>query len=600
MDYGYTGRSLFVDLSQGETRVFPTPSDLRLGYIGGRGFGVVMLKDYITYEPLSEDMPLVFASGPLVGTGVPTSGRGAVVSRSPLTGTIFDCSVGGRFFLNLKRAGFDMVVVMGRSKRWVLLDIAPEEVALRDAEGLAGLNTGDALGRLGSEGSVALIGRAGERGVRYASLIVDGHYAAGRGGLGSVMGYKRLKAIRVRGDIPVRVYEPKLLEEARQEIMRLLRASPAVFGEFGLSNYGTPALVDLIHARRLEPTDNFKRSYFTGAQAYSGYRLSQKYRTKKTGCGHCPILSKKKGQRGEMIPEYETVSHFGALILNDDLESIMRANRLCNEYGLDTITTAVTLAAYAEYRGRRLSPEEIPRMVRMIGEREGIGDALAEGSYRFALSVGMPEISMTVKALELPAYDPRGAYGMALAYATSNRGACHLRAYPISYEILRKPVYVDRFTFEGKARMVKISEDNNAVIDSLTACKFAFFGATIEEYAKALRGVTGMDIDVQGLLRVGERIWLLERYLNQKNNFRRKDDTLPERFFQLEGYSNERMRVPPLPRDGFDDALRRYYKVRGYQEDGTLNKETLERLLSDLRQYAPFEGIPVDETEEDE
>jgi aldehyde:ferredoxin oxidoreductase len=592
--FGYTGVSLFVDLSSGQIQEFNTPPELCEGFLGGRGFGVALLKDYIRYSPYDEEMPIVFASGPLVGTPVPTSGRGSIISRSPLTGTVFDCSVGGRFFTELKKAGYDICVIRGVSKGWVYIDIENRSARLRDASELSGMNTDEVLKALSDGGSLASIGRAGERLVRYASIIIDGHYAAGRGGLGAIMGAKRLKAIRVKGNKRIKIQNRQLLDEARAEIMRLLRASPAIFGEFGLSNYGTPTLVDLIHARRLEPTANFKESFFHGSGKYSGYRLKELYKTRKTGCRGCPILCKKKGQKGEVIPEYETVSHFGALNLNDDIHSIVKANRLCNEYGLDTISTAATIACYSEYIGRPLKPEEIVELVKAIGERRDTGDALAEGSRRFADSIGMPRISMTVKGLELPAYDPRGAYGMALAYATSNRGGCHLRAYPISYEILRKPVYVDRFSFEGKARMVKISEDMNAVVDSLTACKFVFFATTLEEYAKALNAVTGMTHNVQSLLSIGERIWLVERYLNQLNGFSGRDDTLPERFFQKEGYSNGRITVAPIDREAFQKALKRYYCVRGYSEEGLIEGTLLERLLSDLRKYTPFKGIPID------
>ncbi len=565
---GYTGKSITIDLSAGRGEIFETPLDLREKFIGGRGFGVAVLREHVTRPFCSEEMPLTFASGPLVGTTAPTSGRLSVISRSPLTSTVFDCSVGGRFATELKRAGFDMLIVHGVSKDWVVIEIEDGGFSIRDARDLAGKNTAETAALLGGEGSTAVIGRAGEKGVRFAAIVFDGHYLAGRGGLGAVMGAKGIKAVRVKGTGEVKVADPGALKKAREEIMRLLRASPAVFGEFGLSEFGTAALVDLIHARRMEPTENFRKSLFPEAGEYSGYRMKSVYDTRKKGCRGCPILCKKVGRAGEVMPEFETVSHFGALNGNSDLGSIVEANRLCNDYGLDTITTASTIACYSELLGRRLSAEDLLRHVVLIGERRGIGEALSEGSRRFAESKGVPELSMSVKGLELPAYDPRGAYGMALAFATSNRGGCHLRAYPISYEILRKPVAVDRFSFAGKARMVKISEDMNAVVDSLTACKFVFFAASLEEYAKALNAVTGMDHDVQSLLRVGERIWLLERHLNTLNGFSRRDDDLPERFFNETGYSDSRISVGPIDRRDFNDALRRYYRIRGYDEEG--------------------------------
>ncbi|NTU41951.1 MAG: aldehyde ferredoxin oxidoreductase family protein [Nitrospirales bacterium] len=564
---GYTGRSIRIDLSTGEVSVYTTPEELRSSFIGGRGMGVSLISDRITQEWDSPEMPLIFATGPLVGTIAPTSGRMSIVSRSPLTGTVFDCSVGGRFGTELKKAGYDLLEVTGVSDRWAFIDITDGEVSVRDASALAGKNSPEVSDVMGREGSFCCIGRGGERQVRFASIVFDSHYSAGRGGLGAVMGAKRLKAIRIKGTGRVSVVDPEGLKKAREVIMRLLRTSQAVFGEFGLSEFGTAALVDLIHARRMEPTDNFRKTHFPKASSYSGYTMKTHYKARKAGCAGCPILCKKVGEKGEVLPEFETVSHFGALNGCSDMERIVEANRICNDYGIDTISAASTIACYSEIRGERISPEEMLHLLRLIGEREGIGDALAEGSLRYAASQGRPELSMSVKGLELPAYDPRGAYGMALAYSTSNRGGCHLRAYPISHEILRRPVSTDRFSFEGKARIIKIAEDMNAVIDSLTACKFVFFAASLEEYARAINAVTGAEYDVQSLLRVGERIWNLERSLNERNGFTELEDDLPPRFFEEEGSSSTVVPIPPLKREAFLRARANYYTIRGYSRN---------------------------------
>lgn len=565
---GYTYRSIHVDLSDRSVGIVTTPEILCREYLGGRGFGAAMLSDAITHAYDAPELPLVFATGPLVGTAAPTSGRMSVVSRSPLTGTIFDCSVGGRFGTLLKRAGYDYLRIVGASSQPVMLEIDGDAVTIRSAEGLAGKTVSEAGQKFDASWSTAVIGPAGERRVRYASIMIDGHYSAGRGGLGAVMGAKGLKLIAVRGSRTVPVADPAMLTTARDSIMRLLRTSQAVFGEFGLAEFGTAALVDLMHARRMEPTENFRKTVFPQAGAYSGYSMKSRYRTKKTGCAGCPVLCKKIGEGKEVIPEYETVSHFGALNANCDLSSIVEANALCNDLGLDTITAAATIACYAELEGRTVPPAEMLQMLREIADRRpGRGDALAEGSLRYASSRGRPELSMSVKGLELPAYDPRGAYGMALAYATSNRGGCHLRAYPISHEILRRPVATDRFSFDGKARIIKIAEDLNAVVDSLTACKFVFFAVSLEEYAKALSAVTGFPHDVQSLFRIGERIWNAERAMNRANGFTAADDDLPARFFAEEGSSGAQIRVLPIDRQTFLDARARYYRVRGYAEE---------------------------------
>ncbi|HWR90666.1 MAG TPA: aldehyde ferredoxin oxidoreductase family protein [Dissulfurispiraceae bacterium] len=561
---GYVGKCVSVDLTRGSVVIEDTPKDLCDRYLGGRGIGVALVAGDITRSPYDPAMPLVFATGPLVGTATPTSGRMAVVSRSPLTGTVFDCSVGGRFGTQLKRAGFDFFTVTGRADDWSVLTIRDGTVMLEKAPALEGENLSGIARLVPKEDSYAAIGTAGERLVRFASIVVDGHYNAGRGGLGAVMGAKRLKLIRVRGSGNIPVADPVGLEEARGDIMRLLRASPAVFGEFGLAEFGTAALVDLIHARRMEPTENFRKTFFPNSSDYSGYRLKTRYGTKRAGCAGCPILCKKRGAGGEVMPEYETVSHFGALNGCSDPAYIVEANRLCNDLGLDTISAASTLACHGEITGKCLQPSQILEWLPLIASRSGTGDELAEGSLRYAAARGRGDLSMTVKGLELPAYDPRGAYGMALAYATSNRGGCHLRAYPVSHEILRKPVATDRFSFEGKARIIRIAEDMNAVVDSLTACKFVFFASSLEEYAKAVNAVTGGHHHVQSLLSIGEEIWKLERRLNESNGFTARDDDLPRRFFTEEGSSGGAVRIPPIDRASFLAARERYYSIRGF------------------------------------
>jgi aldehyde:ferredoxin oxidoreductase len=582
--YGYTSRSLRIDLSSGSTDIIDTPPALMMKFIGGRGAGVAMAGRKATGNFDDPAMPLIFASGPLVATEAPTSGRSSVISRSPLTGTILDCSVGGKFGTELKHAGFDIIEITGVASTPKIIIIDDQNVTISDALRLAGKNVSEVRKAIGTDGADAVIGIAGEKQVRFSSIVFDGHYLAGRGGMGAVMGAKNLKAIRVKGTGSVSVFDTAALRASREEIMRLLRASQAIFGELGISAFGTAALVDLIHARRMEPTGNFKQTFYDFSSAYSGYALKNRFRAKKTGCRGCPILCKKIGEQGEVIPEYETVSHFGALNFNHDAASIVEANRLCNEYGLDTISTAATIACYAEIEGRRLSPDSILDIICDIGERRsGRGEMLSHGSRRYALAAGRADASMSVKGLELPAYDPRGAYGMALAYATSNRGGCHLRAYSISHEILRKPVATDRFSFEGKARIIKIAEDMNAVIDSLTACKFVFFAASLEEYAKAVSAVTGREYDTQSLLRTGERIYVLERYLNFLNGFSAMDDDLPERFFAEEGTSSPHIIMKPLDRKAFLEARANYYKVRGYDKDGVPTVPLMKNL--ELEEY---------------
>jgi aldehyde:ferredoxin oxidoreductase len=566
--YGWTGTLLHVDLTSGICQRREIPSTLLHSYLGGRGLGVRLMREYFQLDPFDPAMPLIFAVGPLCGTTSPTAARLAAVSRSPLTGTIYDCSAGGRFAWRLKAAGLDVVFITGQSAQPVVLTINDAQAELIPAGNLWGQAVKETVSALKEHGSVAAIGLAGENGVLFANIMMGEGNSIGRGGLGAVMGAKRLKAVTVNGTGTTAIADPERFEAARGDVMRLFRASPVIFGELGIAEYGTPALVDLMAQRRMAPTENFSSTYFAKSDNYSGPALRRECGAKKDGCYGCPIQCKKSSRDGEPLPEYETVNHFGALNGISDLHAIVRANTLCNELGMDTISAAATLSAFGEARGRFPDAQEVPELLRDIAYRHGTGEILSLGSRRASQRLGKPELSMSVKSLELPAYDPRGAYGMALAYVTSNRGGCHLRAYPISHEILRKPVPTDRFSFSGKARIIKIAEDVNAAVDSLVACKFAFFGATLEEYGELISAVTGVEYTPESLKSIGERIYLTERFYNCANGFSVKDDQLPARFFTEAGSSGEGIDIPPLDHARFEEELQKYYRVRGLNEQG--------------------------------
>ena len=568
---GWTGTILKVDLTSGRIWRETLPAELLHAYLGGRGLGVRLMRGFHTLDPFAPEIPLIFAAGPLCGTSAPTSARLSVVSRSPLTGTICDCPVGGRFAWSIKSAGLDALVITGASPRPVVLLIDGDRAELVPADALWGKTVPETFASLAGAGSVAAIGPAGENGVLFASIMMDGGDGGGRGGLGAVMGHKHLKAVVVNGDRTVPIADPERFEHACQDVMRLFRASPVIFGELGIAEYGTPALVDLIRQRRMVPTENFRRTYFAESCNYSGPAIRREYQAQKDGCHGCPIQCLKRTPRGEQLPEYDAVSHFGALNAIADLPAIVRANTICTELGLDPISAGATLSARGEGKGRFPTPEELPGLLADIGYRRGDGEILALGSRRVAEQLGNPSLSMSVKSLELPAYDPRGAYGMALAYCTSNRGGCHLRAYPISHEILRKPVATDRFSFSGKARIIKIAEDTNAAVDSLMACTFAFLGATLEEYAELLSAATGMEYSPQSLREIGERIYLTERFYNCDNGFTVADDRLPERFYAEPGSSGDGIEVPAIDRARFDEELQKYYRIRGLTSKGTFS-----------------------------
>jgi aldehyde:ferredoxin oxidoreductase len=565
---GWTGMILRVDLTNGTARNEAIPRQWLEEYLGGRGLGVRLMRDFFHLDPFDPAMPLIFAVGPLCGTPAPTAARLSVISRSPLTGTIYDCSAGGLFAWRLKAAGLDALFITGKSATPVTLAIDSDRVDCVPAGHLWGSEIPATVVALQGQGSVAAIGPAGENRVPFANIMMGEGNSVGRGGLGAVMGAKGLKAVVVQGDRKTSIADPGLFDKARQDVMRLFKASPVIFGPLGIAEFGTPVLVDLMAQRRMAPTENFHKTYFANSGNYSGPAIREACGAKKDGCYGCPIQCKKSDQDGGHLPEYETVSHFGALNKCDNLKSIVKANQRCNDLGLDTITAAATLSAWGEIRGRFPTAEEIPGLLEDMALCRGEGKLLALGSRRLAEELGRPELSMSVKSQELPAYDPRGAYGMALAYCTSTRGGCHLRAYPISHEILRKPVPTDRFSLSGKARIISIAEDGNAAVDSLVACKFAFFGASLEEYAELLTAVTGIAYSPQRLNEIGRRIVLTERFYNCASGFSRKDDTLPERFFTEPGSSGDGIDIPPIDRKRFEEELDKYYRIRGLNRDG--------------------------------
>ncbi len=560
---GWWGRVLFIDLTSGKHRFESIDPHICRSWIGGKGMAGHYLFPEITRSWNDPGMPLVFMTGPLTATASPASGRTCVASRSPLTGTIGDCSVGGSLGWQLRKAGIDGIVITGRCRNLCGIEITDGKVSIEDARRMAGARVNLLHSDLKGKGAVVCIGPAAEIGVLFASIMVDGSFAAGRGGLGLVCAGKNLKYMTVRGTGSVPVHDAEKLSQAVADIRRLVAASPALTGEHGLQNCGTAACYDLVSSRRMMPTANFRKTYFEKASSMNSHAFSGAFGSKRHGCKACHILCKRVGDDGTHLPEFETMSHFSALLENEDMRAVAEANRICNETGMDTISAGATLACYSEISGGKLSPSRISGLLSDISEGRGEGAELGRGSYRYADSKGCPEMSMSVKGMELPGYDPRGAFGMALGYVTSTRGACHLRAYPISHEILRKPVATDRFSFAGKARIVKIAEDMNAVVDSLTACKFLFFGCSLEEYSCAFSAVTGIGTSAQDLLAAGERIYFRERMMNARCGFTSEDDDLPPRFFDEAGSSGEGIEVPPLDREEFLEARSRYYRVRG-------------------------------------
>ncbi|MBI4646756.1 MAG: aldehyde ferredoxin oxidoreductase [Bacteroidia bacterium] len=570
---GWTKKILEINLTERKTTVIELSDDICQKFIGGKGLAGYFLRPFIHLPWYSPDMPLLLFTGPLVGSPSPTSGRMTISSRSPLTGTVGDTSAGGKLATQIKKAGWDGIIVRGKSDKLCGIGITDSKVEFTHASNLFNREISDILKSLPKHGSTAVTGPAADNGALFSNISIDGHYFAGRNGLGLIMSSKNLKYIHVTGSGKIDVFDKNETAKAREDIFRLISASPVLKGEMGISAYGTGALYDLTHSRRMMPTDNFKQTWFSKAPGLNAWHYKNSFRTRKTGCTGCTVLCKKIAEDGRAVPEFETMSHFTALLGNDNSEIVMEANRICNETGMDTISAAATLACYAEINNTKIKQENILTLLKDIAYSSNEGKELKHGSYQYSIQKGKPEISMTVKGLELPGYDPRGAYGMALAYATSTRGGCHLRAYPIAHEILRKPVATDRFSFSGKARVIKLNEDMNAMVDSLTACKFIFFAATLEEYARMFSAVTGFHTTGLELLKTGERICYNDRIMNAINGFNSFHDDLPDRFFNECGTNGQGIEIKAINRSDFLQARANYYKIRGLDENGMPLKE---------------------------
>jgi len=587
---GYAEKILHVDLAREQMTEEPFPEEWKRAYIGGRGLGVRIIGDLVNpdVDPLGAENVLVFATGPVAGSGLPLGSRYDVVAKSPLTGTLTSANSGGKFGTSMKRAGFDAVVIRGRAERPVYLLLDDGRAEIRDASELWGLTTSETAAAIRNDlsdpgASVACIGPAGERLVRIAGVINETSRAAGRGGVGAVMGAKNLKAVAARGSGRITVADRDRFLALKGEIAGKIRENAISGG--GLPRFGTAVLVNIINENYILPTRNFQTAHFDAAENVSGERMADTILSGKMGCQTCVIQCGRdvevEGKR-TAGPEYETIWAFGPDCGIDDLASVVEANNLCNDLGLDTISTGSTIACAMELSEKGYIDEEIrfgdaERMldlVRRIGYRDGIGDELAEGSFRFARRHGHPELSMSVKRQELPAYDPRGLQGHGLAYATSVRGGDHVYAYLIAPEVLGSPEKLDPYSSEGKAVWTKTYQDLTAFIDSSGSCLFTSFPLGAADYGAMVSAVTGYEIDAGEVLRIGERIWNMQKIFNVRAGCTREDDTLPPRLLLeplTEGAPKGRVweRQPLL-----DD----YYRARGWDREGHPTPEKLREL----------------------
>ena len=583
-------RGLRIDLSAHTFTEEELPRDVARTFLGGRGLGayIALRERLYEVEPLSPANILVFAPGPLTGTPAPASGRYSVTSRSPLTGTVFDGNSGGNWGNAFRRLGYDYLIVGGALESPGYVTISAEGAAWHDAGGLWGLDVPSSLTRLrelhpGSE--AAVIGPAGERGVLFASVVNNRGRSIGRGGLGAVMGAKQLKAVVVAGNGTHRpvVADPERLEFIVYEAEKLLKSNPIT--SQALPEFGTSVLVNVLNQAGAFPTRNYRESQFERAADISGEMLKREHVQKRSACRGCVIGCARRttagGESGEG-PEYESIWALGGDCGVGDLTAIVQANYACNRAGMDTITMGSTIACAMELSDEGLLPDgprfgdagALVRLANATAAGEGLGAELGLGSARFAALHGRPELSMSVKSLELPAYDPRGMKAQGLAFATSNRGGCHLRANMLGPEILGVPKMVDRFATLGKAGLLINLQNLNAVLDSLSVCKFTAFAMKEDYYARLLSAVWGETVEPQELLQLGERIWNAERLFNLAAGFTRDDDTLPSRLLHEP--------VPAGPSAGhvvdLPPMLDEYYISRGWDAGGKPSAVKLERL----------------------
>jgi aldehyde:ferredoxin oxidoreductase len=588
---GYANTILYVDLTKGSVTKKPFPAELKKNYLGGRGLGVKLVSDLMpaNTDALDEKSVMVIATGPLTGIGVPLGARHQVVAKSPLNNTLCSSDSGAFFGHEMKSTGFDAVVITGKAQKPVYLRLDHENAELRDAAAYWGKTVNETtLGLqndLGDEHTrVLCIGPAGELKSRIACVMADQYRAAGRGGLGAVMGSKLLKAITVRGDKKIGVANPERFKAAVVAARKKIMAGPVTSG--ALSDYGTQVLMNLINNSYILPTRNHQTAFFKNAEKISGEEMTKTTLVRKKPCYGCMIGcgrgTKIDGVEAEG-PEYENAWAYGADCGIDDLPAITRANNLCNDLGLDAISAGVTIACAMELSEKGYLKEKIQfgdaskiiELTKMMGYRRGIGDEMADGSYRFAEKHGHPELSMSVKKMELPAYDPRGLQGMGLSYATGVRGGDHINGYMISPEVLGLPQKLDPFINTGKATWTKAFQDLTAAIDALGICLFtslAPMGA--DDYAGLFSAATGMEMDGTALLQTGERIWNVQKLFNIKQGYTKADDTLPSRLL------NEPLKegAPAGRVWEREPLLGEYYAERGWDALGIPTEQTLGRL----------------------
>ena len=588
---GYADRIAWVDLTEGKTEYKPVPEDLARKYIGGRGLGVKFVFDNgPDVDPLSPDNILCFMNGPLTGSEANMSGRMAVVTKSPLTGTITDSHHGGWSAARLRWAGFDGLVFKGKAEKPVYAYVSDGTIELRDASEVWGKGVHDTVKhfreKYGEKDlTVIAIGPGGENLVKFACWVNEDDRASGRGGTGCVGGSKHLKAIVVKAEKAiVKAADREKWKAAHSTALAMIMDERVVTSprKGGLSVYGTNVLMNMTNVIGGLPAKNSQFAAFETAEKISGEYVNDNLLVGNPTCHACPVACKKEveikdgpyaGLRMESL-EYEPAWSMGANCGNDDARVVAKMIDLCNDYGLDAIETGHPISVYMEASQRgytngdgKIAWGEGAKMVELAGKiarREGLGNVMAEGTDATARHFGHPELAMTVKGMGVPAYDPRGIKGMGIGYATSNRGACHLRGYTPAAEVVGNVLgpseVADPLEWKGKGDLTIIFQNVHTVTDCLDICKFATFAESMDAFAAQYEAMTGVPSSAEHLLKVGERVFNLERHYNNLVGFREGSDYLPKRFTdEPSTMGGSKGHVCEL-----DDMLEEYYKGRGW------------------------------------
>ncbi len=605
--HGWCGRILRVDLSRGKIATEALDPEVARNYIGARGFGIHYLRREVdpTCDPLGDANKLIMATGPLTGTAAPTGARYVVTTKSPLTGAITCSNSGGYFPAELKKAGYDAIIIEGAAAHPVYLWIEGGRAELRSAEHLWGRTTHAADDALRAEthakAKTAVIGPAGEKRVLFAAIMNDRDRAAGRAGVGAVMGAKKLKGIVVRGEGEVSLADPAAFKAANTKYREAFKAKtkdnpPA------LRTHGTAITVVGTQNHGVFPTRNFQQGQFEGWESIYGETLTQKYLVRAKPCFSCPIACGRVTRipegpyQGEGEgPEYETIYSLGSDCGVDDLPALTHANYVCNELGLDTISMGSTIACAMELYEKGILTESeagmplrwgdgqaLVALTRMTGMREGFGNVLAEGSLRLATRHGRPDLAMVARGLDFAGYDPRGEQGMGLAYATSPIGGSHMRGDPAYFELLGVPVSADPHTWNDKPPLVAKWQDLFCVIDAAGLCVFFSVRYLVEQnlmvkptgITELLNAATGAGYTPEEVEKIGERIFNAERLFLLAAGFTGQDDRLPPRITQEP--------MPGGPAKGMvcrlAEMLAPYYKLRGWSAEGVPSEAKLVEL----------------------